>query len=44
MVSKFRTLSGNVLDSATQDQVIATVNQLEKVKDITMLVGLLQKK
>jgi len=44
MVSKFRTLSGNVLDSAIQDQVIATVKQLEKVKDINMLVGLLQKK
>jgi len=44
LVGKFKTLSGNVLDSATQDQVIATVNQLEKVKDVNTLVGLLVKK
>jgi 2-methylcitrate dehydratase PrpD len=44
LVIKFKTLSRNVLDTATQDQVIATVNQLEKAKDINILVGLLVKK
>jgi len=28
IINKFRTLSGNVLDSATQDQVIEIENQL----------------
>jgi len=44
LVRKFKTLSGNVLDAITQDQVIEVVCQLEKVEDINKLTTLLVKK
>lgn len=44
MITKFKTLSGIVLDGVSQEKVIETVMNIEEVKDICLLINMLIKR